>query len=80
MILPFLLCGVLTPLVQVHSFEGELNEGLFKNLDEGTTKAPLYFDYPPHIDAKSSDEAFELVSDDKASFEVDVAKNQKMPL
>lgn len=65
MILPFLLCGVLTPLVQVHSFEGELNEGLFKNLDEGSSKTPIYFDYPPHIDAKSSGEAFELVSDDK---------------
>lgn len=65
LILPFLLCGVLTPLVQVHSFEGELNERLFKNLDEGSSKTPIYFDYPPHIYAKSSDEAFELVSDDK---------------
>lgn len=77
LILPFLLCGVLTPLVQVHSFEGELNEGLFKNFDEGTPQASIYFDYPPNIDAKSSDEAFELVSDDKASSEVDVAKKPK---
>ncbi|MBO6550773.1 MAG: hypothetical protein JJ964_14280 [Rhizobiales bacterium] len=66
LILPFLLCGVLTPLVQVHSFEGELNEGLFKNFDEGTPQASIYFDYPPNIDAKSSNEAFEPVSDDKA--------------
>lgn len=66
MILPFLLCGVLTPLVQVHSFEGELNEGLFKNFDEATSEVPIYFDYPPQIDAKSSDKVFELVSDDKA--------------
>ena len=63
--------------MQVHSFEGELNEGLFKNLDEGSSKTPIYFDYPPHIYAKSSDEAFELVSDDKASSEVDVAKKPK---
>ena len=79
LILALLLCGFLTPLMQAHSYEGELNEGLFKNFDENSTKAPLYFDYPPSKDSVTKDEAIDLVSDDQAKTDEQVKAKGELP-
>ncbi len=79
LILVLLFCGFLTPLMQAHSYEGELNEGLFKNFDENSTKAPLYFDYPPSKDSVTTDEAIDLVSDEQAKTEEQVKSKEELP-